>query len=82
MTDLSTSEVDLAFMSRALSCADRRALSGEGVSTFMIRSFRQKGEPRRHRAGAVRHRSSTRMIVRTRVVLKGSAGSSEPAVRS
>ncbi len=81
-TDLSTSEVDLAFTSRALGRVDRRAWRGRGVSTFMIRSFWPKGEPRRHRAGATRQRSSTRMIVRTRVVRQGSAGSSEPAVRS
>ena len=81
-TDLSTCEVDLAFTPRPFGCADRGASRGRGVSTFMFRSFWPKGEPRRHRAGAVRQRSSTRMIVRTRVVRQGSAGSSEPAVRS
>jgi hypothetical protein len=55
---------------------------GGGVSTFVIRSSRQNEEPRRRHAGAVHHRSSTRIIVRTRVVLEGSAGSSEPALRS
>lgn len=62
--------------------ADRRAWCGKGGSKLMISSFPPQGEPRRQRAGAARHRSSTRMIVRTRVVLKGSAGSSAPALRS
>ena len=44
MTDVSPSEGDLVFTPRALGRVDRRAWRGRGVSTFMIRSFRQKWE--------------------------------------
>lgn len=71
------------------SCADGCALlhrrwEPHGPSGWSWADTDDRGdEAPARRAGAGRdHHSSTRMIVRTRVVWEGSAGSSEPAVKS